>query len=91
MKLSDVFDEAGSYRSLVEKDGEVIPLIYLYDFGVGGLARALVCLADAGIQDNWEHLVTFKGEKMASADRPLFSKAVGESSDRYLLALQRYD
>ncbi|KAL1669420.1 MM3350-like domain-containing protein [Schizophyllum commune] len=60
MKLSDVFDEAGSYRSLVEKDGEVIPLIYLYDFG-----------------DNWEHLVTFKGEKMASADRPLFSKAVG--------------
>ena len=48
MKLSDVFDEEGSYRSLVEKDGEVIPLIYLYDFGVGGLARALVCLADAG-------------------------------------------
>ena len=44
-----------------------------------------------GIQDNWEHLITFKGEKMASADRPLFSKAVGEPSDRYLLALQRYD
>ncbi|KAK1232518.1 hypothetical protein PQX77_004369 [Marasmius sp. AFHP31] len=25
----------------------------------------------------WEHLVTFKGEKMATVDRPLFSKAVG--------------
>lgn len=35
----------------------------------------LTYLYDFG--DNWEHLITFKGEKMAAADRPLFSKAVG--------------
>ncbi|KAL0578434.1 hypothetical protein V5O48_003584 [Marasmius crinis-equi] len=60
IKLEDVFDPAGRLRSLVVRDGNVLSLKYLYDFG-----------------DNWEHLITFKGEKLATVDRPLFSKAVG--------------
>ncbi|TRM59472.1 MM3350-like domain-containing protein [Schizophyllum amplum] len=35
----------------------------------------LIYLYDFG--ENWEHLVTFKGEKVATADRPIFSKVTG--------------
>ncbi|KIY67823.1 hypothetical protein CYLTODRAFT_443777 [Cylindrobasidium torrendii FP15055 ss-10] len=60
IKLSDVYDAEGKHRAKVLKNGEVLPLEYLYDFG-----------------DNWEHRLTFKGERMASAARPLFASAVG--------------
>jgi hypothetical protein len=33
-KLRDVYGESGALRATVEKDGEVPPCIYLYDFGV---------------------------------------------------------
>ncbi|KAG7086760.1 hypothetical protein E1B28_002692 [Marasmius oreades] len=61
VKLCDVYDINGRYRGLVDAP----------DGGV----LPLEYLYDFG--DNWEHLITFKGEKMATADRPLFSKAVG--------------
>ncbi|KAK7060801.1 hypothetical protein VNI00_000534 [Paramarasmius palmivorus] len=66
VKLSDIYDLSGTHRSRVVRDGAVLPLVYLYDFG-----------KVETLQDNWEHLVTFKRERMATADRPLFSKAVG--------------
>ncbi|KIY44789.1 hypothetical protein FISHEDRAFT_50671, partial [Fistulina hepatica ATCC 64428] len=58
--LKDVFDPHGRLHNVVTRNGSILPLIYLYDFG-----------------DNWEHLITFKGEKLAVAARPLFSSAVG--------------
>lgn len=36
VKLSDIYDPRGKYRSpIVKADGTLIPLTYLYDFGVG--------------------------------------------------------
>ena len=34
LKLKDVFDPAGRLHEVVAPDGEVYPLIYIYDFGV---------------------------------------------------------
>lgn len=34
VKLSDMYDEAGKHRALASKRGEVLPLTYVYDFGV---------------------------------------------------------
>ena len=34
LKLSDVFDPSGRLNSIVVENGTVLPLIYVYDFGV---------------------------------------------------------
>ncbi|KAJ7163618.1 MM3350-like domain-containing protein [Mycena crocata] len=33
VKLSDIYNESGRYSDMVQKDGKVLPLMYLYDFG----------------------------------------------------------
>lgn len=35
LKLRDIYESSGRLHSAVSQDGSVLPLTYLYDFGVG--------------------------------------------------------
>jgi hypothetical protein len=76
LKLSDVWEEDGKARQSVVRGGQVVPLYYLYDFGVSALSCHCSSVAIAYrltffSQDNWDHKIDFVLSHMTSCNNPL--------------------
>ncbi|KAJ7593335.1 hypothetical protein C8J56DRAFT_930848 [Mycena floridula] len=80
VKLSDIYDESGRYFKMVQENGEVLPLTYLYDFGVC-FPRCLPFLL--------KYLSRTTGSTLSSSRDPRWHPATGLSSSQPLVILQR--